>query len=320
MTEPIYLFYGASELLLKNEINELLEKFKINQINTIHYDLAEFSFLDVYEELYTVNFFSDKKAVILNNIFKLEETGRSSQEINKFFEYLKHPNKEDVILIISIPYDIDSNTDNKIIKELNLHAYKVKVAKPQKGALPAIINELFSDDGYDITDDAVDELIDRTAGDYVLILQEINKLKLHSYDTKKITNNAVKLLVSKSFDENIFDLTDAIIYKNKNKAIEIYYDLILNKEKPLFIFNAIANRMRILLYTKLLLKKGYTKNDLARHFGRSDAYANYLIRDSNQLTIEQLENYIDELNEIDYKIKSGKFDPKWAIEVFLIGV
>lgn len=316
MRESFYLYYGADEFLLKEEINKLLKEFNVDEFNTTSYDLIENSFDEVIEELKTVSFFANHKIVILKNIYELYN--KPEVEFKYFKEYLKKPSPG-VYLIIMTPIDVDTQS-NEITELLNMYAYKVKVVSPDKESLPKIIKQLFLDDGYQIETKAIEELIHRTNSNYPIIVQEITKLKLYAHDSKNITLNSIRLMVSKNLEENIFDLTAAIVNKNRTKAIEIYYDMLTSQVNPHTILNDIANRLRRLIYTQLLRKQNYSQELIAKHFGVSIGYAYYLMRDAQILRFDELEKYLDQLTDLDYQIKSGNMDAKLGIELFLLGV
>ena len=63
MDSLIYLYHGASEYLLRKEINKLLAKLKVDEHNVVKYDLMESEFVDVIEELQTISFFQGQKVV-----------------------------------------------------------------------------------------------------------------------------------------------------------------------------------------------------------------------------------------------------------------
>jgi DNA polymerase III subunit delta len=199
------------------------------------------------------------------------------------------------------------------------YAFIEKIKDMEKKDYPDFIKNMFRKFQYQITDDAVEQLLDRTNLDFNLINQEAEKLMLFAYDTKEINEKAVLLLVSRNLEENIFELTNALLSKNLTRTIEIFYDLISRNEDPLRILNNIVGKVRELMHTKLLIDKGYRQDMIAEHFHIKSGRAYYLVKNAQSIEFSQLENHLKKLSKLDYDIKSGKIDKKIGLELYLLG-
>ncbi|MGI6781868.1 MAG: DNA polymerase III subunit delta [Acholeplasmataceae bacterium] len=315
MDSLIYLYYGASEYILRKEINKLLTKLKVDEYNVIKYDLLESDFVDVIEELQTISFFQSQKVVLLSSILELYKLDQYDQE--RFISYLEKPNPDTILIMYSS--QINEN-ESPITNALNLYAKIIKMEDIQKKDLPNIIRKSFNDDDYQINEQAITELIERTNGDFQAIEQEITKLKLYAYDQKVITIQAIRLLVSKNLEHNTFELSSAILNKERTKAIQIYYDLLVANVQPTMIISYLSGRVRDLIHTKLLLARNYSQDMIAKHFQITDGRAYYMVRDAKKLSIDDLEKYLGQLSDLDFDIKSGNIDARLGVELFLFGV
>ena len=128
------------------------------------------------------------------------------------------------------------------------------------------------------------------------------------------------LLVSRNLEENIYELTNAVVHRNINKAVEVFYDLMARNEEPIRILNQLANKFRELLHAKLLLEKGYTQDQISKHFNMATGKTYYVVKSAQDIAFTILEDYIRRLNQLDFDIKSGKIDKKIGLEMFLLGV
>ncbi|HHT82216.1 MAG TPA: DNA polymerase III subunit delta [Acholeplasmataceae bacterium] len=315
MDSLIYLYHGASEYLLRKEINKLLAKLKVDEHNVVKYDLMESEFVDVIEELQTISFFRGQKVVLLSSILELYDLNQYDQD--RFISYLEKPNPDTILIMYSSKIKED---ESEMSKALNLYAKIIKMQDIDKKELPNLIRKNFNDDDYQINGSAITELIERTNGDFQAIEQEITKLKLYAYDQKFIDVKAIRLLVSKNLDENMYELLSAILNKEKTKAIQIYYDLLVTNVQPVQIIGYISNRVRDLIHTSLLVSRNYTTDMIAKHFKISDGRAYYMVRDAKRLNINELESYLQQLSDLDFDIKSGNIDPRLGVELFLFGV
>lgn len=315
MQDLVYLYHGASEYILRKEINKLLEELNVDQFNVVKYDLLESNFSDVIEELQTISFFSDQRVVLVSGVLELYKLDEYDQQ--RFIQYLENPNPDTILIMYSSQINEDSLP---ITKAINLYAKITKLQEIKKEDLDLIIKKSFEEDGYEIASEAISELIERTNGDYPTIEQEITKLKLYACDHKAVNVQAIRLLVSKNFDVNIFELSSAIVAGDKTKAIQIYYDLLVSNISPVRIVSYLSGRIRELIHTGLLLSRGYSQDMIAKHFQVSDAKAYYMVRDAKAVGVKKLEKYLEQLVDLDFDIKSGNIDPRLGVELFLFGV
>jgi len=314
MAESIYLFHSTNDFLLNHKIEEKIKEFNVDPFNIIKYDLLENSSDDILEDLQTVSFFAEKKVIVIRNIDELEK--EDEFVVKSWVTYFEKPNP-DVILIIAM---------QELLPETSLlggalfkYAFIEKVKDMEKKDYPDFIKNMFKKYQYQISDDAVEALLERTNLDFNLINQEAEKLMLFAYDTKEINEKAVILLVSRNLEENIFELTNALLSKNQTKTIEIFYDLVARNEDPLRILTNIVGKVRELMHTKLLLDKGYRQDQIAEHFHIKSGRAYYLVKNAQGVNFAQLENHIKKLSKLDYEIKSGKIDKKLGLELYLLG-
>lgn len=309
MADLIYVFEGKNTFLVNKKIEEKIKSLEIDSFNVSYYDLAESDHNEVIEDLRTVTFFADKKVIVLNNILEVKDP--------KAFEtYFKNPNP-DSYLIIVLKELLENKTE--IEKILFKYAYVERVKDLSREKYPDFVKEIFISEGYTISNDAINALLERTNYDFDLIAQEKEKLIMFTFDSKEIAEKDVVLLVSRNLEENIYELTNSLLFSNRAKTIQIFYDLMTQNEDPLRILNNIVNRIRELLHTKLLIKKGLNQEEIAEHFEIRSGRAYYLIKNANSIEISVLENMIDGLAKLDFDIKSGKTDKKIGLELFLLG-
>lgn len=314
MAESIYLYYCNNDFLLNHAVEEKIKEFNVDPFNIVKYDLLENTPDDILEDLQTVSFFAEKKIILIRNIQELEKV--DEYVLQDFLVYFQKPNP-DVIVILMM---------NELIPETSIlggalfkYAFIEKVKDMDKKEYPPFVRNMFKKYNYAITDEAIEALLERTNLDFNLINQEAEKLMLFSYETKEINERAVLLLVSRNLEENIFELTNALLAKNQTKTIEIFYDLVARNEDPLRILNNIVAKVRELMHTKLLLDKGYRQDQIAEHFHIKSGRAYYLVKNAQTIPFNQLENHLKKLSKLDYDIKSGKIDKKLGLELYLLG-
>lgn len=314
MKEFIYVFKGKNSYLVKQAMENHIKSLDVDPFNILRYDLSENSGDDVLEELQTVAFFADLKIVVLSHIENFDSLSESEQKT--WSKYFQKPNP-DVMLII----ELDSNaTLSKALTDLiTSYTYLEEIKDLDKEDYPKFIISLLESDSYFMSLKAIELLLDRTNYEFNLIEQELNKLKIFKIDDKNINEHDVLSLVPRNLEDNIFELTNAMIDKNQARTMEIYEDLIAQNEDPLRILNFIASKMRELFHARLLIKKGYGKDEIANHFGYSSGRTYYLMKNASTQSVDQFEKHLKKLSQLDYEIKSGQKDKKLGLELYLLG-
>ncbi len=315
MADAIYAFQSTNEYLLRKTVAERVEKLGVDSFNFIRYDLLETSSGDVLEDLQTIAFFSESKVIVVRHIEVVLEAPQGI--INAWIKYFEKPNP-DVILMLEISEVIP--TTSPIGEAIQKYAYIEEIKDPKQEEYPAFVKELFESDGYQITDAAIDVLLERTNYEFNLLNKEAEKLELYTVADKVIKEVDVMKLVSRNLEEHIYELTNALLANNMSKTIDIYHDLIARNEDPLRILNFIVNKMRELMHIKLLINKGMRQDEIADYFHISNGRAYYMIKNSREVQLQLVEQHLHKLGKLDFDIKSGKIDKKLGVELYLLGV
>ncbi len=211
MKELIYVYYGKDEFLVQMKLEEKLLTIEVDEININKYDLLENTSEDILEDLRTVSFFSENKVIIVKN---LSHALKSSDYImDEWIKYINKPN-EDVILFLLMDELIDKNIP--LGKALFDNGYLEEIKTLKRDDYPNYVKTMVAKFSYEIEDEAVLELIDRTNNDLSLINQELDKLVLFSYETKLIKKDDVVIMVNRNLEENIYELTNNLLSGNKN--------------------------------------------------------------------------------------------------------
>ena len=168
-----------------------------------------------------------------------------------------------------------------------------------------------------IDDDALELLLSRKGTNLMDIASEVEKLCLY---TQHIDIHCVEELVSRPLDENVFDLTTAILSKDKQKMMSIYKDLMTINEEPVKLIVLVANSMRLIYQVKLLDRKGYTDQEIAKMLAVNPFRLKYVRKEGQFFQIDELLRCLNELSLLDVKIKTGQIDKKLGLELFMLRI
>lgn len=317
MVVMIYLFYGIEDYLIQKEIDSIKQKNNIEEISISRYDLTNTNIEKIIEDCEMNSMFTDKKVIIVNNSYIFtgqSKKGQIEQNLEALEKYLNNPNIDTLLIFISDSEKLDER--KKIVKLIK-----------QKGIVKEfntttninnIVKSFFND--YKISDSSITKLINRVGNNLPLLEEEAEKLKLYKDDIKEINDEDILKITNKNVDLDIFKLIDNIIMKNKKVATETYNEMIKYGEEPIKILIMIASQIRLMYQTKLLYKKGYTEKDSASLLGIHPYRVKLATEKGRKYTESDLLMYLDNLADLDSKIKQSNVDKKMAIELFILKI
>ncbi len=311
--ELIYYLQGETAFLLKNKIEEIKLEAVVDEFNIIKYDALEDDLKDIVRELNTVSFFDDKKITIVNNVNHLKRF--SKEELELFEKYLKNPNPDNIVILIS-----NVNIDDKYIKGLfDKYCYIENISNIKLEDLPKYILKIFTKDNFTIDKEAIQLLIQRTMENQDLLEVEITKLMTYKLEEKHISYEDVLSLVPRTLEDNIFEFTQNYLNKQTKTYMRIYYDLISARITPLTIINQLFNNINLLIQVKILLNNRFTQDMIADSLAISKGRTYYLLKDANKLRLNELEKLVKELAQLDLNIKLGLEEESIGLELLLLG-
>lgn len=311
----LYLLYGTENYLIKKEIDKILNANSIEKINVSEYNLEIDNFKDIIEDANTISLFADKKAIIVNNSYLF--TGKSIKNENDpelFLDYFKNVNPDSIIIFIVDSEKLDER--KKIVKEIK----KIGTVKDfnKKNDLTDILKNMFED--YNISIQDIKFMIDRCGNNLDILSQEVNKIKIYKDEDKNITKEDIINLTSKNIDIDIFGFVDTIVNKNKNKALEIYKEMLINGEEPIKILVILANQFRIIYQAKELYRQGYSGNDIATMIGIHPYRIKLALEKARNYNSDTLLDYLEKLADLDYDIKIGNIESSLGLEMFILSI
>lgn len=313
----IYLFYGIEDYLIQKEIDNIKQKNNIEEISISIYDLTNTNIEKIIEDCEMNSMFTDKKVIIVNNSYIFtgqSKKGQIEQNLEALEKYINNSNIDTLLIFISDSEKLDER--KKIVKLIKQKGI-VKEFNTTTN-INSIVKSFFND--YKISDSSITKLINRVGNNLPLLEEEAEKLKLYKDDIKEINDEDILKITNKNVDLDIFKLIDNIIMKNKKVAIETYNEMIKYGEEPIKILIMIASQIRLMYQTKLLYKKGYTEKDSASLLGIHPYRVKLATEKGRKYTESDLLMYLDNLADLDSKIKQSNVDKKMAIELFILKI
>lgn len=310
-----YLLYGTEKYLIDKEIKNIIDKNKFNDFNISKYDLEENTMNEILEDINTMSLFSTNKLIIIDNAFIFNRVqSKKIDNIDLLEDYLKNFNKDTTIIFIDRNEKIDNS--KKIVKLIKENGV-IKEYNTLKN-VNSVVKEMF--DGYEITNQSINLLIDRTGNNLDLIYNEVEKLKIYKIDDKIITDKDILDLTVENINIDIFNFIDNIINKKKKIAIKTYKELLKYNEEPIKIIAMLASKFRLMYQACTLSKKGLTEDSISEILGVHRYPVHLAIISGYKYNSKILLNYLDKLADLDIGIKTGTADKNLALELFILSL
>ncbi|WP_231385227.1 DNA polymerase III subunit delta [Candidatus Stoquefichus massiliensis] len=312
------VIYGDEKLLMEQKLNALKKKYDIYEenMNMMTYWCQETPMAAIIEDALTPPFLSEYKMIVVRNPLFLttqKQKDVSEDDIKMLLEYLSRENPTTIFIIYHDQRNFDER--KKVVKALRKSTQFIDVEKMDYHQLYKATSVAIKKRGCEIEEDALELFLSRMPNDLLEISQEVNKLCLYSHH---ITREVIDKMVVKQVEENVFELTKAILNKELAKSVQIYKDLVMNNEEPIKLIVLIANSMRLLYQVKLLDRKGYNDREIGQILALNPYRLKYIRQDGKDYEIKELLTKIEELSQLDVDIKTGKIDRYRGLELFLM--
>ena len=311
-----YLIYGLENYLIKKNINKIIDELKVTSDEIINLDMNYDSINDLIMEASTINMFSTKKLIICDNSIFLSSSSDKNDNVDELIKYIENAFKDTYILFILREEKIDSR--KKICKILSKEAKVYVCEKIESYKLNNYVMDYIRDNGYSISSKNVDFLLSKTHYELSNVINEIDKLFIYKDKDKKITEEDIEKVITRNIETNIFELTNAIIKKDRSKIEEIYKDLLLSKEGPIKLIITIANQFRLYLQVKIMRNSGYSEKEIVSTLKEHPYRINLAM--NNNYTIEELKDNLRKLSKLELDIITGKVDEKLGFEMYLLNI
>lgn len=222
--DEIFLYERCRRAVLEALVPADLRDFCLSDI-----DLAEISIFEALDRAQTPSLMAPFQVLFIRNLKQLYTRGAKKEEFAAIDGYFRSPNPQAVLIFVAdhirIPSDTrrmdmtDKDRYNRIRETLGDHCGIVELARVEEAdALRWLLTEAEKQQ-IRLEQDAARELVDALGADMMLIASEFEKLSLYAGAKKHITLGDVETLVLAAKQRSLYELTDAISAKDKQRAL-----------------------------------------------------------------------------------------------------
>lgn len=300
-----YNIYGDDSFLVDSSKNMIINyATNKNEFDRIVASAENFNAESLLANLNSVSFFGGKKLVLLGGI----ESQKHKDIISFVLSYLKNPNPNSVLIVISDAQVFDDKKIEELNKSGNIIA-SIDCDKLEKNIISNWINNELKQKNVTMSQQAKDKLIDYTNGYLSRIAFELEKLV--SYNQVEISEQDVELLVQKDLEYSIFELTENLGTGNAQKALAILSDMMADKKVAPSVLGLIQNYYRRLFFCSITPK---TNAQIGLELGIKEFAVKKAKQTASLYSKITLKNIVELCGDLDFKVKSGQMPYKSAVD------
>ncbi|OFI49434.1 DNA polymerase III subunit delta [Floricoccus tropicus] len=318
---PLYLIYGEDEDILSEAKQKILEKiqFSSDNLSQSYIDLSESNSKFALEELESLPFFDDQRVVIYENFWDISTAKKSvftEQELNRFEGFVDNPVDTTVLIII-----VHGKLDNKrrVVKKLKQKSILFEANSLKESELSKHLLDLSGQMGMDISATAMKRLLEKSSFSFGLAKKNLDLLKLYK-PRGEISVADLDLVLPKTLQDNIFDLTEMLLKGRIKEARSLINDLVIQGEDVIKLLSILTGNFRLYYQVKLLQKKGNSQAQITEQLKIHPYRIKLAMQTVSKLSLGFLSQTIYDLINLDYQIKSGHGDKNYLFDVEVIKI
>ena len=307
--KPVYLIYGDEDYLRKQYKDRMKEALVGDDgMNYSYFEGKGISVKELIDLGETLPFFGERRLIVVEN------SGFFSSAQDELAAYLKE--MPETTCFVFVEKDIDKR--NKLFKAVSSLGYAANMGAPDERTLIRWIIGLLRAEHRVMTEQTMRYFLERIDSDMENIRRELDKLVVYTDGYQEITREDIDAVCIVHTESRIFDMVKVIAEKNQAKALQLYYDLITQKEPPMKILYWITRQFNQLYQIKELQSKGYPDHIIAERMGVRD----FIVRKNKALcqsfSLAELRKAVEICVERDEDVKTGRLNDRMAVELLIV--
>ncbi len=307
--KPVYLLYGT-ESYLKKLYKDKLKTAILGDGDEMNYSYFEGKGVDIPKVIATADtlpFFSDKRLIIIENsgLFKSQ---------NNLADYIK--SIPETTHIVFAETEVDKR--NRLFKAVKDVGTISEMNGMDEANLKLWVASLLDKDKKKITGETILYLLGKTGTDMENIQNEVEKLICYAMDRGVITAEDIDTVCTTQISGKIFLMIDAIGSRRQQQALDLYYDLLALKEKPMSILFLITRQFNILVQVKDLAALGYNNTVISQKTGLMPFTISKYLSQGRNFTMKTLKEALQSCAEIEEQIKTGRLIDTIGVELLIV--
>ncbi len=308
----VYLLYGDEHYLKKQYHDRLIQSLisEEDQMNHNRFEGDHLSEGEIIDQAETMPFFADRRVIEIN------DSGFFKSGCDQLPDYVKE--LPDYLYLVFTEQEVDKR--NRLFKAVKDKGRVVEFGEQKESTLQKLILTMLKPYGLKIRPSEMGILLSRTGTDMNHIRMEVDKIIHYARenDIEIITEQVIKEVTTEQTENRIFDMVSAVTSHQRQRALDLYTDLLALKEPPMRILYLIGRQFHQLLIIKELSSKGMSQTQIASKAGMPPFAVRKQMDLVRRYSVDGLKKCIDACVSAEEDVKTGQMNDRLAVELILI--
>lgn len=310
----VYLFLGGEQLfheeLLEAMVERLLPETE-REFNLTRFNAAMVTAEELSANLETGSLFGNTRIILLGE-FENATHEVEGVVLNRFNQL-----PQGIYFVISA---LKLDGRKKSSQELRKRITVVDCEKLSNTDLPVWIKQRAKKMGLELTPEQTRLVGDRSGGDLLRVRAELEKLAVFAGVNQKISDKDLEALLPGGPEPDIFGLIDAVAGRNPKLGLPRLEELLNSGENEIKILATLSRQFRNIAAAIEAKERGMTPRGLADFLGINPYVAEKSFNQARYFSLPELRKIMDRLLEADFRIKSGRREPRLELELAVVEI
>ena len=305
-----YLLYGP-ETWLRAQFRKDLVRALVpdgDEMNFTRFSGEDTDEKEVIAQAETLPFFSDRRVILVEDsgFFK-----NKTEELAGYLETLP----EYLILIFS---EKEADKRTRTFKMMQKYGHITEFAQQKEEILVRWILTRMKRDGKNIRPEDMRHFLVSAGTDMANIDNELEKLLSYCAGKNVITAADIDAVCAPQLMNQIFDMVRAVAEHRQKDALDLYYDLLALKEKPMRILYLISRQFQQLLQIGDLNRAGLPQSEIAAKAGVPPFVVRRSLGLLRRYSEQSLRDILQFLTKEEEDVKTGRLDERLSVELAIV--
>lgn len=307
-------FVSPYRYQLNESLTSLFKRYPVDTHVILYLDARQVTIQDILTEASTVSLDGLRKVIVIQQpYFLMKESKEKIEELQDYTTLdlaLASPDPY-VDLIFSIEGELDER--KAYVKALKKFPF-TKLEPLKSYQWNSLLFPLLTSIGLSLDQSKLQYVIDATYPDLDRCRNELEKLR--QYDPKPSMAD-VKLLIRPKLEDNVFELSNALLNENIKKALSIVRDFKQMKEEPIYLINLISKQFILFAQASYLYGKNQDYLSISKTLHVHEYRIKVLLDSFKKFPLSRIQSILHALANLDLSIKKGEVDRYFALDYFI---
>lgn len=305
---PCYLLCGSEQYLKRLYRNKLKTAIMGDgdEMNYAHFEGKGIDELGILRLADTMPFFAEHRLILIENSGWFKSQSRIADEIKGL---------PDTTILLFVEEEIDKR--NRLYKAVKEIGYVCEMNGMEERDLKLWAASLLKQDEKKITDSTMTYFLDKVGSDMDNLSSEIEKLVSYVGERDIITPEDIDAICTEQITGKIFQMVDYVASGNPQKAIRLYHDLLVLREKPMSILYLLLRQFNLLMQIKQMNANHLPSATIAKNAGVPPFAVNKYLAQAKAFSMEKLLFAVTYGVTAEEQVKTGKLNEQIAVEIMV---